>query len=135
MHGLNNNNGKRNKWAWTKDLIKSNSNLIVIVVAALLIELTTGVIYYNSQDIIERTTIQVMERENNALYLSIRNKLAEVEVVLNNMSWIVTDDLLQPSHVLFVTLCPAIQMLITRRRIAGHRNNRGFSIDLSLTPK
>ena len=96
MHGLNNNNGKRNKWAWTKDLIKSNSNLIVIVVAALLIELTTGVIYYNSQDIIERTTIQVMERENNALYLSIRNKLAEVEVVLNNMSWIVTDDLLQP---------------------------------------
>lgn len=96
MHGLNNNNGKRNKWAWTKDLIKSNSNLIVIVVAALLIELTTGVIYYNSQDIIERTTIQVMERENNALYLCIRNKLAEVEVVLDNMSWIVTDDLLQP---------------------------------------
>ena len=80
MHGLNNNNEKRNKLAWTKDFIKANTNLIVIVVAALLIELTTGVIYYNSQDIIERTTIQVMERENNALYLSIRNKLAEVEV-------------------------------------------------------
>ncbi len=75
---------------------KTHTNLTIIIVAALLIELTTGIIYYNSQDIIKRTTIQVMERENNALYLCIRNKLAMVEVVLDNMSWIVTDDLLLP---------------------------------------
>ena len=75
---------------------KTHTNLIIIIVAALLIELTTGIIYYNSQNIIKRTTIRVMERENNALYLCIRNKLAEVEVVLDNMSWIVTDDLLLP---------------------------------------
>ena len=78
-----------------KDFIKTHTSLTLIVVAALLIELTTGVIYYNSQDIIKNTTIQVMERENNALYLCIRNKLTEVEVVLDNMSWIVTDDLLK----------------------------------------
>ena len=75
---------------------KTHTNLTIIIVAALLIELTTGIIYYNSQEIIKRTTIRVMERENNALYLCIRNKLAEVEVVLDNMSWIVTDDLLLP---------------------------------------
>ena len=76
--------------------LKTHTSLTVIIVAALLIELTTGIIYYNSQDIIKRTTIRVMERENNALYLCIRNKLIEVEVVLDNMSWIVTDDLIQP---------------------------------------
>ena len=76
--------------------IKSYTSLLVIIIAALLIELTTGIIYYNSQDIIKRTTVRVMERENIALYLCIRNKLTEVEVVLDNMSWIVTDDLLRP---------------------------------------
>ena len=70
--------------------IKSYTSLLVIIIAALLIELTTGIIYYNSQDIIKRTTVRVMERENIALYLCIRNKLTEVEVVLDNMSWIVT---------------------------------------------
>ena len=80
---------------------KTHTNLIIIIVAALLIELTTGIIYYNSQNIIKRTTIRVMERENNALYLCIRNKLAEVEVVLDNMSWIVTDDLLLPDSLTY----------------------------------
>ena len=79
-----------------KEFIKSHTSLTVIIIAALLIELTTGFIYYNSQDIIKRTTVRVMERENIALYLCIRNKLMEVEVVLDNMSWIVTDDLIQP---------------------------------------
>lgn len=79
---------------WLKDFIKKHIGLIGIVIAALLIELTTGVIYYNSQDIINRTTIQVMDHENNDLYLSIQNKLAQVEVLLDNMSWIATDDLL-----------------------------------------
>ena len=79
-----------------KEFIKSHTSLTVIIIAALLIELTTGFIYYNSQDIIKRTTVRVMERENIALYLCIRNKLTEVEVVLDNMSWIVTDDLIQP---------------------------------------
>jgi len=78
-----------------KNFIKSYTSLLVIIIAALLIELTTGIIYYNSQDIIKRTTVRVMERENIALYLCIRNKLTEVEVVLDNMSWIVTDDLLR----------------------------------------
>ena len=81
---------------WIKKIIKTNTSLIVIVVAALLIELTSGIFYYNSQDIIESTTIRVMERENSTLSLCICNKLTKVEVVLDNMSWIVADDLLNP---------------------------------------
>ena len=50
-----------------KDFTKSHTSLTVIIVAALLIELTTGFIYYNSQDIIKRTTVRVMERENIAI--------------------------------------------------------------------
>ena len=88
-----------NSMSWVRKAVsfmKAHTSLTVIIVAALLIELTTGIIYYNSQDIIKRTTIRVMERENNALLLCIRNKLQEVEVVLDNMSWIVTDDLIRP---------------------------------------
>ena len=86
----------KSKWEWLKDFFKANTSLTVIIVAALLIELTTGVIYYSSQDIIKRTIIRVMERENNALFLCIQNKLTEVEVLFDNMSWIVADDLLHP---------------------------------------
>ena len=39
---------------------------------------------------------RLAEREMNALYLSIRNKLAQVEVTLNNMAWVVTDDMAEP---------------------------------------
>ena len=94
---------KENKWTLVNNFVKTNLNLIVIIVAALLIELTTGLLYYSSQDIIRHMTIRVMEHENNALYLSIRNKLEEVEVVLDNMSWIVTDDLLQPDSMMSET--------------------------------
>ena len=86
----------KSKWEWLKDFFKANTSLTVIIVAALLIELTTGVIYYSSQDIIKRTIIRVMERENNALFLCIQNKLTEVEVLFDNISWIVADDLLRP---------------------------------------
>ena len=94
---------KGSKLDWLKNFWKDHTGLIVIVVAALLIELATGIIYYNSQDIIQETTVQKMERENNALYLCIRNKLAGVEVVFDNMSWIVTDDLLKPDSLFRIT--------------------------------
>lgn len=100
---LNIGTDKENWWTWVRNFVKTNTSLIVIIIAALLIEVTTGVLYYRSQEIIRRTTIQVMERENNALYLCIRNKLEEVEVVLDNMSWIVTDDLLQPDSMMSET--------------------------------
>ena len=79
-----------------KDFTKSHTSLTVIIVAALLIELTTGCIYCNSQGIIKRRAVRVMGSANIGRRLCLRNKLTEVEVVLDNMSWIVTDDLIQP---------------------------------------
>ena len=87
---------KENWWERVKSFTKSHVGLTVIIVAALLLELTTGGIYYNSQNIIQRTVVKLMERENNALFLCIRNKLADVEVTLDNMAWVVTDDLANP---------------------------------------
>lgn len=85
-----------NWWERVKSFTKSHVGLTVIIVAALLLELTTGGIYYNSQNIIQRTVVKLMERESNALFLCIRNKLADVEVTLDNMAWVVTDDLAEP---------------------------------------
>jgi|GEM_PF-4596169 len=55
---------KENKWTWVNNFVKTNLNLIVIIVAALLIELTTGVLYYSSQDIIRHMTIRVIVLNN-----------------------------------------------------------------------
>ena len=76
--------------------MRSHVSLSVIIIAALLLELTSGVMYYSAQNIIQLMMVRLMERENNALYLCIRNKLTQVEVTLDNMAWVVSDDLANP---------------------------------------
>ena len=76
--------------------LRTHVGLVVIIFAALLIELTTGVMFYTAQTIIQRTTERLVEREMNSIYLGIRNQLAKVEVTLDNMAWVVTDDLSTP---------------------------------------
>ena len=80
-------------WAHLKNFIRTNTSLTVIILAALLLELTTAILYYSAQNIIQQDMERVMLREMNALNLCIRNKLATVEVTLNNMSWVVGRDL------------------------------------------
>ena len=84
-------------------VLKTNASLTIIVVAALLLELTTGVMYYSAQNIIQLTMERLVEREMNAIYLNIRNHLAKVEVTLDNMAWIVTDDLPTPDSLFRAT--------------------------------
>lgn len=76
--------------------LRTHVGLVVIIFAALLIELTTGVMFYTAQTIIQRTMERLVEREMNSIYLGIRNQLAKVEVTLDNMAWGVTDDLSTP---------------------------------------
>ena len=80
-------------WAHLKNFIRTNTSLTVIILAALLLELTTAILYYSAQNIIQQDMERVMLREMNALNLCIRNILATVEVTLNNMSWVVGRDL------------------------------------------
>ncbi len=87
---------KRKWWKRLQNFAKTHISLTVIIAAAMMLELTTGIMYYTAQSIIERTVEMLMWREMNAVSLSIRNQLAKVEITLDNMSWVVTDDLEEP---------------------------------------
>ena len=52
--------------------------------------------FYTAQTIIQRTMERLVKREMNSIYLGIRNQLAKVEVTLDNMAWVVTDDISTP---------------------------------------
>ena len=80
-------------WRHFRMFIRSNTSLAVIVAAALLLEVTTGILYYSAQDIIQQNVERIIQREMNALNLCIQNKLAKIEVTLDNMSWVVGRDL------------------------------------------
>lgn len=90
-------------WKWLRRFIKANTGLTVIITAALLLEVTTGVMYYSSQNIIQHNLEHLAVRTMEALNLSIHNKLLPVEVTLDNMSWVVTDDLPEPDSLLSET--------------------------------
>ena len=80
-------------WAHLKNFIKTNTSLAIIILAALLLEMTTAILYYSAQNTIKQNVERIIQREMNALNLCIRNKLAKVEVTLDNMSWVVSRDL------------------------------------------
>ena len=84
-------------------MVRNNLPLTLIIGAALLLELTSGVLYYSAQNIIHRTVEKLIEREMNAIYLCIRNKLAKVEVTVDNMAWVVADDLEDPDWMYSIT--------------------------------
>ena len=90
-------------WERMKHLMKKNISLVNIIAAALLVELVSGVMYYSAHDIIHRTVERLIEREMNAIYLCIRNKLVKVEVTVDNMSWVVADGLKEPDWMFDIT--------------------------------
>ena len=74
-----------------------NTSLTVIISAVLLLELMTGVMFYAAQNFIQRTMERMVGVEMNAIYLCIRNKLANVEITIDNMSWVVSEGLDEPN--------------------------------------
>ena len=90
-------------WERLKSGVKTHTSLALIIVAALLLELSTGVMYYSAQNMIQRAVDRMVQREMNALYLCIRNKLTKVEVTIDNMAWMITDELMHPDSLLRVT--------------------------------
>ncbi len=90
-------------WKRLSGIVRHNLPLTLIIGAALLLQLTSGVLYYSAQTIIHRTVEKLIEREMNAIYLCIRNKLAKVEVTVDNMAWVVADDLEDPDWMYSIT--------------------------------
>lgn len=76
--------------------MKKNLTLTVIVAVAVLLGLTMAVMYYSAQNIIQDTMLNLVEREMSSIKLRIRNRLAKVEETLDNMAWVVTDNLDSP---------------------------------------
>ncbi|MBO4498867.1 MAG: SpoIIE family protein phosphatase [Bacteroidaceae bacterium] len=94
---------KGNWRTWLRNFVKGNAGLVVIIAAALLLELTTGVFYYAAQNVIRNSFEQQVRTEMNAVFLSIRNRLDRVEVTMDNMAWVVTDDLAHPDSLMSLT--------------------------------
>lgn len=80
-------------WNRLGGMVRYHLPLIIIIGAALLLELTSGVLYYSAQGIIHKTVEKLIEREMNAIYLCIRNKLAKVEVTVDNVALVVSPSL------------------------------------------
>ena len=93
------NKGKAPEKWWKRigDFFKTHSNLTVILAAALLLELTTGVLYYNAQNIIHEMMGRLVRQEMKGIAMNIRKQLSKAEVVINNYTWVVTGDIEQPA--------------------------------------
>ena len=94
------NNRKPNRTVWrtlSNSFRRSNTSLTIIISAVLLLELMMGFMFYSAQAFIQRTMERMVGVEMNAIYLCIRNKLANVEVTIDNMSWVVGESLDEPS--------------------------------------
>ena len=96
-------NMKISIWNRLNRVVRHNLPLTLIIGAALLLELTSGALYYSAQDIIHKTAEKLIEREMNAIYLCIRNKLAKVEVTVDNIAWVVADGLDEPDWMYSIT--------------------------------
>ena len=92
----------RNLWERLKNVLKRNLGLTAIIAAALLLEITSGVMGYINHSVIQDTMENLVDQEMNAIFYRIRNQLSKVEVTLNNMAWVVSDDLAEADS-MFVT--------------------------------
>ena len=86
-----------NWWKRARDFFKTHSNLTIILAAALLLELTTGVLYYSAQNIIQTMMERLVKQEMNGIAMNIRKQLAKAEVVINNYTWVVGGDIAEPA--------------------------------------
>ena len=84
---------KKGLWNQLNGFFKTYTSLTIIVAAALLLEVATGVMYYTAHRSLQETMERLMEREMAAIYLSIRNKLAKIEVTMDNTAWVVQGNL------------------------------------------
>ena len=78
-------NKLHNIWSRLGKVTRNHLPLMVILGAALLLELTSGVMYYSAQDIIQRTVERLVDSEMNVISLNLRNHLDKAMVVTDSV--------------------------------------------------
>lgn len=61
----NNNKEQENWWLRLRNYMRTHTSMAFIIAAAFLLELTTGLMYYTSQNIIQKTMVDLVERDMN----------------------------------------------------------------------
>jgi len=83
--------------------LRTKSSLAIIVTAAVLVEITSGIQYYFAKEGIREEVEHRAESELRAKSLEIRNVMNVVEVAVENMAWAVEQRLSQPDSMWTVT--------------------------------
>ena len=86
-----------------KYVLRRHLGLAGIIAAALLLEITSSLMNYVNHNIIQDTMERLVEQEMNSIAFRIHNQLSKVEVTLDNMAWVVTDDLAKSDSMFVIT--------------------------------
>lgn len=86
-------------WKKLKVLMREHLSLTVIVVAALMLQITMAVMSYQAQSFVQTSMERTVDKEMDAINLGIRNKLGKVEVTTYNVAWLVGDKLSDPDNI------------------------------------
>jgi sigma-B regulation protein RsbU (phosphoserine phosphatase) len=97
------NSPKKGFWKILIAVLRRHLGLVAIIAAALLLEITSSVMNYINHDIIQDTMERLVEQEMNSIALRIHNQLSKVEVTLDNMAWVVKDDLAKSDSMYVIT--------------------------------
>lgn len=83
--------------------LRSRTSFAIIVTAAILVEITSGVQYYFAQKGISESVESSAQAELKSKSLEIRNVMNVVEVAVDNMAWAVEQRLSQPDSMVVIT--------------------------------
>ena len=86
-----------------KYVLRRHLGLAGIIAAALLLEITSSLMNYVNHNIIQDTMERLVEQEMNSIALRIHNQLSKVEVTLDNMAWVVKEDLAKSDSMYVIT--------------------------------
>ena len=93
----------RGFWDILKYVLRRHLGLAAIIAAALLLEITSSVMNYVNHHIIQDTMERLVEQEMNSIAFRIHNRLSKVEVTLDNLAWVVKEDLAKSDSMYVIT--------------------------------
>lgn len=79
------------------------SNLILIIIAALLVEVTSIVQYFYAKNVVRNAVEHRAKNELRIKSLKIQNVMNEIEVAVNEMAWLVERDIDRPDSMIVIT--------------------------------